>query len=168
MKMNGDEPGMSFYVIGTDDHDSLVVEADVGGAGVTLRIPAQALPWRDLKLVEAHGPRDPYGCGERDDPAGRIKRNVKNPDEILDRTGIVGADWLRLEEGTATAAVAQGGTLTIPCLRVAPAARMPAAVVVARDRGKKPAGTVRIGQLSGGRRVGGVTLELGERMTDIR
>jgi len=167
MKMNGAEPGLSFYVIGTDDHDSLVVEADVGGAEVTLRIPAQALPWRDMKLVERDGPRDPYGCGELAGQVG-IKRRVKNPHEIVDRTGILGASWLRLEDGMAIAAVAEGGALTIPCLRIAPAARMPAAVEVVRHGRKNPKGSVRIGQLSGGRRVGGITLELGEGARELR
>ena len=162
MRMSGREPGMSFYIIGSDDQDSLSVEADIGKAPVTLRIPVAALPWRDLELVERHGPRDPFGCGERDDPVAVLVAELKEPGEITDRTGILGASRLRLDSGVAEVELAPGGSLTVSCLRIAPSARMSVAVQVGRRARRKPRGTIRIGQLSGGRRIGGVTLQLGE------
>ena len=162
MNITGREPGMSFYIRGSDDEDSLFVQPDVGNATVILRIPVRALPWRDIRIIEKHGPRLPYGCGGLEDPLAHVRMTLEGP-QVIDRTGIQGATWLRLEEGIATVQIEQRARLVIPCLRVEEGARVPTAVQVTGDQAPRARGTIHVFQLSGGRRIGGVALELGNR-----
>ncbi|MDQ3723873.1 MAG: hypothetical protein M3376_12620, partial [Actinomycetota bacterium] len=142
---------MSFYVVGSGDEDTLIVEPDVRGGGtVVLRLPVQGLPWRDIRLVERYGPRDKYGCGDRDDPLVRVKATLEKPEQIADRTGIQGATVVHLENGVATVEIAPRATLLVPCLRVAEGARMPTAVQVTGRAARRARGTIRVAQLAGG------------------
>jgi hypothetical protein len=161
MKITGNEPGMSFYVVGSGDEDTLIVEPAVrGGGAVVLRLPVQGLPWRDIRIIEKHGPRDKYGCSDRDDPLARMNTELTKPEQIIDRTGIQGAASVRLENAVATVEIAPRGTLLVPCLRVAEGARMPTAVQVTGRNARRAMGTIRVAQLAGGRRFGGVTFRL--------
>jgi hypothetical protein len=161
MKITGNEPGISFYVVGSGDEDSLIVAPDVGGVTVVLRLPVAGLPWRDLRLIEKHGRREKYGCGDGKDPLAGMRVALTKPEEITDRTGIQGAASVRLADGIATLEIAPKGSLLVPCLRVANGARMPAAVQVTGRAAKKARGAIHVGQLAGGRRIGGVTVQFG-------
>ena len=123
---------MSFHVRGSDD--SLFVQPEVGGATVVLRIPVRALPWRDAQLVEKHGPRLLFGCGGSEDPLAGVRVTLRGP-QVVDRTGIQGAESLRLENGVAAVQIEGNGPLVIPCLHVANGARVPASVQVAGKAG---------------------------------
>jgi hypothetical protein len=161
MRITGHEPGITFYVVGSGEEDSLIVAPDVGAATVVLRLPVAGLPWRDLRLIEKHGRREKYGCGEMKDPLVDMRVALTKAEEITDRTGIQGATSVRLLDGIATVEIAPRGSLLVPCLRVANGARMPAAVQVTGKAARKARGAIHVGQLAGGRRIGGVTVQFG-------
>lgn len=161
MMIQGKEPGMSFEIRGSGDHDSLVVEPMVTGGQVVLRVPIGALPWRDARLIERHGHRAHYGCGDDHDPMVAVRLTLRKPDQIEERTGITGATQLHLADGIATIAIDPKASLRVPCLHIAADAVAPAVVQVVGDKAARAKGTIRVGQLAGGRRIGGVTLELG-------
>jgi hypothetical protein len=160
MRIAGKEPGMSFLLRGSGAQDSLIVLPEIGGAAFVLSIPVRALPWRDARLIQAHGPRMAFGCGGPEDPLRRVSMVLEAP-EVADRTGIRGASRLQLENGTAAIRLEGEGSLLIPCLRIANGAELPAAVQVVGRRARDARGRIHVLQLSGGRRTGGVTLELG-------
>ena len=131
---------------------------------VSLNLPVQAVPWRDMALVEEYGPRPVYGGDRRgQDPLVRETRSLKG-DEIAARTGIRGADTLDLEGGMASISFPGDGRLDIPELRLATGARLPATEVVNGIRTEAQRRFIHVGQRSGGDRVGGVTLELRKDM----
>jgi hypothetical protein len=160
MRIAGNEPGMSFYVRGSADEDSLFVQPAVGESAVVLRIPVQALPWRDARIVERHGPLAAFGCGMGESPLAGLRTRLAGP-QVSDRTGISGAAWLRLDDGIATVQLEGPAPLVIPCLRIAQGARVPAVVQLTGEQAPQARGEVHVFQLSGGRRAGGVTLQLG-------
>jgi len=146
-------------VRGTDDADGLVVIGRAAGGQVELSLPVQALPWRDARVLGRRS-RMPYGCaGPDDDPVAAIEASLEG-DAIRSKTGIVGAHALRVRNGIATIISPANATVTIPCLRVAPAAAMPVNLRVTRPHATLERRDIHVGQFSGGRRVGGVTLRL--------
>ncbi len=150
---------IGFLVRGTDDEDGLVVIGRAAGGQVELSLPVQALPWRDARVLGRHR-RMPYGCSDADvDPVAAIVATLDG-EAIRSRTGIVGASALRVRNGIATIVSAADAVVTIPCLRVAPAAAMPVNLRVTRPRATLEHRDIHVGQFSGGRRVGGVTLRL--------
>ena len=150
---------IGFLVRGTDDEDGLIVIGRAVGGQVELSLPVQALPWRDARVLGRHS-RSPYGCaGPDDDPVAAIAATLDG-DSIRSRTGVVGARALRVRNGIATIVSAADAVVTIPCLRIAPAAAMPVNLRVTRPRATLDHRDIHVGQLSGGRRVGGVTLRL--------
>jgi hypothetical protein len=160
MRIEGQNPGMSFYVTGSDDEDSLLVEAELRSGHVALQLPVAALPWRDLRLLERNGGRRVrYGCGDERDPAAGLEVTLEGP-EVAMRTDVQGAQLATLANGIATLH-AEGTSLLVPCLRVAEQVRMPVAVRIFGARTKRPRGAIHVAQLSGGRRVGGVTIQFG-------
>jgi hypothetical protein len=161
MRIEGPNPGMSFYVTGSDDEDSLVVTAQLQSGHVALQLPVAALPWRELALIERSGGRHVSYGRDKDDPAATRKATLKG-EQVAARTDVQGAEWMSLEGGLATFH-AGGDTLTAPCLRVAEGARMPVTVTVFEARTKRPRGAVHVAQLAGGRRVGGASVEFGAR-----
>ena len=149
---------MSFYVSGSADEDALLVRAELESGRLVLEIPVQALPWRDGRLLERNGPRPEYGC-HGDDVVGALRRTLKGP-QVREVTDIEGAELLVLAGGVATI-TAEGESLSVTCLRIREGTRLPAIVRVVGARRKKPHGAVHVGQLSGGRRLGGVTMQFG-------
>jgi subtilisin family serine protease len=152
---------MTFYVIGTDDEDSLVVIGNVAGGRVELSLPVQALPWRNLRLLQHNGHRRlPYGGGPpADDPLATVDASLEG-DEVRRTTDIAGAASVRVRAGIATIVSKGRATIEIPCLRVAMGARMSVRLGVSRPRATEELRDVHVAQLSGGRRAGGVTLRL--------
>jgi hypothetical protein len=54
---DGGDAEMPFYVVGSPDQDSLIVCPDLAAGEVALKLPVQALPWRDILLIERLGRR---------------------------------------------------------------------------------------------------------------
>ncbi len=160
----GKQPGMSFYVTGSADEDSLVVSAERLSGRLELHLPVAAMPWRDLALIEKSGRRRPdtYGCCDEDDILKTLEVSAEGQG-VEDRTGIRGADGVKVSRGAATVSFSAKTPLFIPCLRVAEGARMPVAVRAVKTRAERDGGEIRVMQLSGGRRVGGVTLAIREK-----
>jgi hypothetical protein len=160
MLLTEPRPGFSFYVVGSDDEDSLVVRAEHLGTGdLMTALPVASLPWRDLRLIERHGRRrQPYGCCEVDDPLAEARLTLDG-EEVEERTDVIGARLLTLNGGIAILVAEVQQPVQVPCLRVALGAAMPVVVRVAAEI-EGAAAMVHVTQLSGGRRIGGVALEL--------
>jgi subtilisin family serine protease len=159
-----DDPGdsdMSFYVVGSSDQDSLVVTPELGAARVTLVLPAQVLPWRDIKFIEKNGGRrPPYGCTGTD-PIARLEAKLEGEQRIRTMTDIAGAELLELRDGVATITIGDARQLQVPYVRLGDGVRMAARIRVTGE--KKTARNrrfVHIAQYTGGQLIGGVSLEL--------
>lgn len=157
----GGDAETAFYVVGTGDEDTLIVTPDLVRGQVTVNLPVQALPWRELRWLERAGRRrDPYGCGRPfEDPLAARKATLKDR-QVKDRTDIVGAAQLQLADGIASVTLAPDQPLLVPCARVAEGVRMPVSIGVRRIETDERQRHVHVAQLSAGQLVGGVTLEL--------
>jgi hypothetical protein len=160
-----DVPGdsdMAFYVEGSADDDSLIVESELVRGRIELRIPVKALPWRDAKLIERYGRRPGYVLKDDIDLFRSITGTLRAR-EIEARTGIVGAESLTVRDGVAEILLGGRQRIWIPSVRLAQGARMPASVRVSAPKIDKLRRHVHITQLSGGRIIGGVSLEFHPR-----
>lgn len=155
---------MSFYVVGSADQDSLTVYPKIAGGKLSLLFPVQALPWRDLKMIESNkGPRLGLGCcGTTADPLAHVEKTLKG-EQVRAVTDIIGAELLELRDGIVRVTMAKTDQLHVPCLRLADGARMVAKVHVNRPKTDKERRFVHVAQHSGGQLVGGVSLELRPR-----
>jgi hypothetical protein len=150
----------SFYVVGSADQDSLMVYADLVGGQVELALPVQALPWRDIRVIERYGRRRlPYGGERTEDPVAELRLTLKGADVRL-QTDVVGAQRLELRDGVASILAAEDARLFVPHVRLAPNVRMPARIRVHGPQTDERRRFVHVAQLSGGQLVGGITLEL--------
>jgi subtilisin family serine protease len=152
---------MSFYVVGSAEQDSLMVHHDLPGGQVNLMLPLQALPWRDIKVIETNkGRRAGFGCcSAADDPLAQVRTRLEG-DKVRAMTDIVGAEALELRDGIATITLAKGARLHVPDVRLAEGARMVARVHVRKPKIDKKRRFIHIAQHSGGQLIGGVSLEL--------
>jgi hypothetical protein len=75
-------------------------------------------------------------------------------------TDVVGAERLELRDGIARLTMGKADRLHLPQVRIAEGARMPAKIEVSGARIDEERRFVHVSQRSGGRIVGGVTLEL--------
>lgn len=150
---------MRFFVEGTAELDSLVVNSELAGGRVELRLPSRALPWRDARFIEQAGERPGYMAAGLSDARDGLHIAVRD-EQVEQRTDVIGAEWLALQNGIAVIVVRENERLFIPSLRIAPAARMPVSIRVTAPKVEKPRSHVHVTQRSGGRVVGGVSLEL--------
>lgn len=161
-----DDPGdadLSFYVVGSADQDSLTVYPKLAGGRLTLLLPVQALPWRDLKLIERNkGPRPGVGCCDAIDPLANVNATLKG-EQIRTVTDIIGAELLELRDGIARVTLGKADSLQVPYVRLADGARVVARIHVDRPKIDKERRFVHVAQHSGGQLIGGVSLELRPR-----
>jgi len=151
---------MSFYVVGSADQDSLIVYPRLAEGRLSLLLPVQALPWRDIKLIERNmGPRPGLGCCTAVDPLANMKATLKG-DRVRAITDIIGAETLELRDGIAKVTMGKADRLHVPYVRLADGARMTAKVHVDRPKIDKTRRFIHIAQHSGGQLIGGVSLEL--------
>lgn len=154
---------MSFYVVGSAEQDSLIVYPRLAGGRLSLLLPVQALPWRDIKVIERNkGPRPGLGCCGAVDPLARVKATLKGG-QVRAMTDIVGAELLELRDGIATVTMGKADRLHVPYVQLADGARMVARVHVSRPKIDQERRFVHIAQHSGGQLIGGVSLELRPR-----
>lgn len=154
---------MSFYVVGSEDQDSLIVYQGLAGGKLSLLLPVQALPWRDLRLIEKNkGPRGGFGCCDAVDPLAHARATLKG-EQVRAITDIVGAELLELRDGIATVTMGKADRLHVPYVQIAEGARMVARVHISRPRIDKERRFVHVAQHSGGQLIGGVSLELRPR-----
>ncbi|HET9488409.1 MAG TPA: S8 family serine peptidase [Methylomirabilota bacterium] len=148
--------GMAFYIVGSADHDSLIIRPQ--DAEIVLDIPIAALPWRDRRLLERHGPRPPYGLRAAD-PLRAVKTVLKGPD-AEERIDVVGATALEVHDGIARIRAMPERALVLRSLRLIEGARMPARLHVQARTDAGPR-FVHVAQYSGGQLLGGVSLQFG-------
>jgi hypothetical protein len=154
----GGSASTAFHVLGTAASDSLLVDPVLAAGDIALSLPIQALPWRDLGRLERLDSRRPY-YGEAADPFAGLRLALGGA-EIRARTDVEGAERLEVRDGIAVLGFPSTRRLRVPHLRIIDGARIP---VRLRVTGLETDGRhrfVHVAQLSGGRRVGGVTLEL--------
>lgn len=153
----------TFTVTGSDDTDGLIAWTDASACEFALGFPARALMWRDAALnAAAGGPRPlPGAAGAADDPLVRMEREVRQ-DDVMALTDIQGASHLAIAGGGVRVAARcdawRGTRLVVPRLRVARGAsfRMElSANPLGRDA------TIHVAHLSGGRRIGGISVHVG-------
>jgi subtilisin family serine protease len=161
-----DDPGdadMSFYVVGSAEQDSLIMYPQLSGGRLSLLLPAQALPWRDIKLIERYsGRRRGVGCSEADDPLAHLTTTLEG-DRVRGLTDIVGAELLELDGGLAKVTMGKADRLHVPYLQVAEGFRVIAKIRVEGLARDKKSQFVHVAQYSGGQLIGGVSLELRPR-----
>lgn len=148
-----------FYVIGSQHHNALEILTERLGSSIELIFPVQALPWRDLDLINRTGKRHPFGADCGDDPLAGQKRVVK-PKEAALRTGIEGLTELQLADGNVHLIAPAADPLRIPEIRVKAGAKMPVRLLVRGAKVGRSSSFVHVQQRSGGKIVGGITLEL--------
>jgi hypothetical protein len=147
---------MAFLVVGTADRDSLAIRAE--DAEIVLDVPVAALPWRERRLIERHGPRAPYGL-RIPDPVRNVKAVLKGP-EAEERADVFGATTLEVFNGIARIRATPDRKLLLRSLRLVEGARMPARLHV-QARTEAGPRFVHAAQYSGGQLVGGVSLQFG-------
>src|SRR5690606_22591230 len=127
---------------------------------IELYIPVQALPWRDLALVNKLGTlRKPYGAKCMADPLLKRKDSIKGKDVAL-FTGFQGVKEIRFEGGVARL-IGDGETpITLPDIRIQTGTKMPVRLGVVKGKIGRGSGFVHVRQRSGGKTIGGVSLEL--------
>ncbi len=154
---------MSFYVVGSADQDSLTVEPVLAGGKVSLIFPAEALPWRNIRLIDRYNcPRTGYGSDSKD-PLRVIDVTVKGAEEIRALTDVQGAELLEVKHGIATVTLAKADRLRMPFLMVAEGAKMVARIHLRNAKTDTARRFVHVAQHSGGQLIGGVSLELRPR-----
>jgi hypothetical protein len=149
----------AFYMMGSDD-DALEFTADRLATAIELVVPTRALPWRELSLLErCQGHRPEYGRRELD-PAEEVRRVLRG-EEITRILGIAALDRADVN-GPTTRLVARPGSrhLRLPEMRLLRGVKMPVRLWARQPRLEEAVGWVHVGQRSGGRIVGGISLEL--------
>lgn len=157
----GMDSDMNFYVVGSADQDSLIISSELPGGQVALQMPVQALPWRDIKLIEqSPARRAAFGCGNHfDDPLARLEATLHG-EEVGRMTDIAGAEILDLRDGMATVTAAKNERLFLPQVRIVEGTRMPVSIRIIKPKLDGKPKRVHVAQYTGGRLMGGVTLEL--------
>ncbi len=156
------------FVIGSDDLDALEVTCDQLIAGIELALPTRALPWRELALLEqCQGRRPEYGGTGETDPAEEVRRVLEGK-EVMRILGVTGADEAHVDRAMTRLVARPGvGHLDVSECRLQRGARMPIRIFARQPRLEHEVGWVNIGQRSGGKRIGGVSLELREHLPEV-
>lgn len=157
----------SFFVTGSGDHDAIEVFASNMEGQFELVVPIECLPWRDLRFVNKfRHRRKGYGAGCEDDPLRTKVRRVLKSRETELITGIKGATGLELDRGTATLLGSHNEKMVITEIRVNNGTKMPVLLRARKPKvGGKP-GFIHVKQMSGAKRIGGVSLELREKILE--
>jgi len=155
----GGSSTMRFYVVGSAEQDSVTIYAEEFDAAIDLVIPVQALPWRDMKLIDkAKRRRLPFGHDDGSDPLVLMKLVLEGSDIRL-MTDILGAERLSLGDGLATLTLGTERRLHVPHVRIAEGAKLIANIRVSNCK-EGATRSLHVAQHSGGQLIGGVTLEL--------
>ena len=117
------------------------------------------MPWRDLKLINQTGKRHAYGSDSGNDPLAGETRVIES-EEATVRTGIEGITELRIANGNAPLIAPAANTVVIPEIRVKAGVKMPVRLIVRDAKVGEESSFVHVRHRSGGKTIGGVTLEL--------
>lgn len=148
----------SFRIRGDGERIDLRVWAEGLDSSVELRLPVDLLPWGDPKVLALSGGRRPKASWAQD-PL-RALSVALDPEPAQDLTGIRGIERLVLHGGVALLVIPPRGSAVLPGLRLARGAVARALLRVRAESMIHEQARVRVGQISDGRRTGGVTLEL--------
>ncbi|HOY19598.1 MAG TPA: S8 family serine peptidase [Haliscomenobacter sp.] len=150
----------AFYITGTNDTDSLEITAVNINTPIVVKIPSEVLTWRDLALANKVG-NEP--CKQKE--LRKTLNATLRKDSIQTVTGIINADLLELKDGVAaiTFTPAKGKMITIPYLQITHREKIAVRVNMKRLKQFTKA-ALHIGQLSGGVRQTGITIEPVKRL----
>jgi subtilisin family serine protease len=155
----------SFYTIGTDGADSLIIETDIPRPVYIIELPAIAIPYRSLKFlnqlkcVDVSYSNDPK-CSS-DYNIHKVK--INKPDAVKMLTDINGATAVHFNNGLAQIVVEGQLKVHIEKLKIEMNARMPVKITLSKKGLKQKTHQLTVHQFSDGRKVGGVVLELRNR-----
>ncbi|MFO1324277.1 MAG: S8 family serine peptidase [Burkholderiales bacterium] len=160
--VSGGDSLSGFEMVGSGEPDSLVIESTLAFA-VTLELPAHLLPWRNLAMIEQRGVRGVYGHGTAgDDWLSDLAVGLEQ-DEIEPLTDIRGARSMLLRDGIAQIRLEPHAQVVVSTLRLAYGARASGRLRIGASHASATGGYVHIGQLAGGRRIGGVSIAVRRR-----
>ena len=155
-----------FEMVGSDGQDSLMIESTLAFEA-TLEVPSALLPWRNLAMIEERGARVAYAAGNGGSDWVSGLTVALAEDDVTLLTDIRGARVIQLRDGTASIRLDPRARVVVPTLRLRKGARASGRIRVAAAQ-SDAGGFVHIGQLSGGRRVGGVSIGLRPRAASRR
>lgn len=150
----------SFFVTGSDDIDGLWIDTEELEFKIIYIMPVEALVYRSAKYINEYGKRPLYGSDcKYHDPLVDTEGIFKS-DEVEMLTGIVGAEYLEISKGKAHITKASKQRLFIPRINLANSVKMPVNIQVIQDPRNINSGLVHVGQYSGGRKIGGLSLDI--------
>ena len=148
----------AFRIRGDGQRTDLRVWAEGLDGSVELRLPVGLLPWGDPKVLAASGGRRPK-TNWAQDPLRALSLTL-DPERAQDLTGIRGIERLVLHGGMALLSIPPRGSAVLPGVRLAHGELARALLRARAESMIHERARVRVGQISDGRRTGGVTLEL--------
>ena len=148
---------MGFMVIGSGDDDALEIVQDGLSGELEVTLPTSGLPWRELALLEHMGKRPEYEAHASDDGAERLRR-VLGTDEAARILNVAGVAEAHVD-GPLIRLIAREH-LKLHSIRVRHGAKMPVRLTIREPKLHGSPGRIHVGQRSGGKRIGGVSLEL--------
>jgi hypothetical protein len=148
---------MGFMVIGSGDDDALEIVQDGLSGELEVTLPTSGLPWRELALIEHVGKRPEYPAHGSEDGGERLRR-VLGADEAARILNVAGVAEAHVD-GPLTRLIAREH-LKLRSIRVRHGAKMPVRLTIREPKLHGRAGRIHVGQRSGGKRIGGVSLEL--------
>ena len=157
----------AFFVIGTDDGDALELNCEGLAGDIELFLPTRALPWREMGLLERCQGQRPRYDDRGGDPAEEV-RQVLEAGDVRRILGVTGADEAAVNGPMTRLVARRGRRLMLSEVRVQRGAKMPVRLWMRRPQLEGAVGWVHVGQRSGGKLTGGVSLELRAELPEIR
>ena len=148
-----------FWIRGQGRREDLRIWTEGLSAPIELLVPVRVLPWGEIDVLAASDGRRPLGADWERDPL-RSRSSSYKTDRAQDLARACGVLQLRLGGGVATITIAPGVRACLQELRLGRGSAVRAGIRVRAESLSAERGRVRVGQISDGRRVGGVTLEL--------
>ncbi len=147
-----------FWIRSSGRSVDLIVSCEGLRTPAELCVPTSILPWGDPRLLELTGGRRPLHPDSRRDPLRALRRKL-DPEVAFDLARVQGTPRLLLERGMACITLPADRDVRLHSLRLAPGARV-RACVRARAEDLSQRARIRIGQVTDGRRTGGLSVEL--------
>jgi hypothetical protein len=150
-----------FFVVGSNDQDALELTVEKLAGRVEMLLPTRALPWHEMVMLERwHGLRTPYGSRRDFDSVDDVRRTLEG-EEVSRILGVNGVYEARVAGAVAQLLAREGvARIVLPEIRIERGAKMPVRIWVRQPQLTGDSGWLHVGQRSGGRLVGGVSVEV--------
>jgi hypothetical protein len=156
-----------FSMVGTGDDDTLELSLEGVHGEVELVVPTRAIPWRELSLLEVCGGQRPRYGGIGPDPAEDLQR-ILEPSEVQRILGLDGLERAYIDQATTRLVLGRGQTrLILSDIRLLHGTRLPMRAHIRRPDLKGSIGWIHVGQRSGGKLTGGISLQLNAHLDQV-